>query len=205
MQKTLKKRIKPYIENQIITNLVNNKIEKKIKLYLNSVVEITFFLKKFYPILKKSIINNKNILICGNGGSAADSNHFAAELAGKFKKKDRKLINCTSIVSNNSIITAIANDFSYDEIFSKQIKAIGRSGDICIFMSTSGKSKNILKGIEVCQKLNIMTVGFFGGLINNSTKKCDFKLNVKSKDTAIIQEVHLMVLHMICDLLENDF
>ena len=167
--------------------------------------KIASFLNDFYPLLKEKIETGKKILICGNGGSASDSNHFAAELTGKFKSNKRKLISCISLSSNSSSITSIANDFNFSQIFSKQIEALGREGDICICLSTSGKSKNIIKAIKTCNKKKITTVGFFGKYKSERLNKCKFTLNINSNNTALIQELHYITLHLICELLEDDF
>lgn len=180
-------------------------INQRNKIINESKKEIASFLNDFYPLLKEKIKSGKKILICGNGGSASDSNHFAAELAGKFKSKKRELISCISLPSNSSSISAIANDFNFSQIFSKQIEAFGLEGDICICLSTSGKSKNIIQAIKTCKKRKIISVGFFGKFKNQILNQCEFSLNINSNNTALIQEMHYMTLHLICELLEDDF
>ena len=180
-------------------------INQRKNLINESKKQIGLFLTEFYPYLTDLIKDGKKIFICGNGGSASDSNHFAAELTGKFKSKQRKLISCISLSSNISAISSIANDFDYSQIFSKQIEALGLEGDICICLSTSGNSKNIVNAIKACNKKKIKVVGLFGKYENKLLSKCTYKMNVNSYNTALIQEIHYIILHLICELLEDDF
>ena len=122
-----------------------------------------------------------------------------------LNQKKRELISCISLPSNSSSISAIANDFNFSQIFSKQIEAFGLEGDICICLSTSGKSKNIIQAIKTCKKRKIISVGFFGKFKNQILNQCEFSLNINSNNTALIQEMHYMTLHLICELLEDDF
>lgn len=154
-------------------------------------------------LLKKTVETGGKIMLCGNGGSAADSQHIAAELTGRFSA-NRKPIPSLALSTDTSAITAIANDFSYEEIFSRQIEAIGKSGDCLIGISTSGNSKNVIKAIESANVSGINTiglVGFEGGCIADLA---NLSIIVPSASTARIQEVHILIGHILCGALERE-
>ncbi len=141
------------------------------------------------------------IMACGNGGSAADAQHFAAELIGRFERERAELA-AIALTTDTSILTAIANDYSYDEIFSKQVRGLGKPGDILLGISTSGNSKNVVKAIEAAKKLGIKVIaltGNGGGRITDLLDQEDIHLCAPSNRTARIQETHLVLLHGLCD------
>lgn len=141
------------------------------------------------------------VMSCGNGGSAADAQHFSAELMGRFERERQELA-AISLTTDTSILTAIGNDYSFDRVFSKQVSGLGKKGDILLCISTSGNSENIIKAIEVAKKLAIKIIaltGNGGGKINNILDENDIHLCVPSVRTARIQEVHLVILHSLCD------
>lgn len=144
----------------------------------------------------------KKILFCGNGGSAADAQHLAAELSGRFYY-DRPPIDAEALHVNSSALTAIANDYSYDEIYSRMIFAKGHPGDVLFAISTSGNSPNILKAIDAARKLNMIIVGMTGQTGGRMASKCHFLLNVPGANTARIQEAHIMVGHIILEHVER--
>lgn len=144
---------------------------------------------------------DKKILFCGNGGSAADAQHLAAEFSGRFYK-DREPLFAEALHVNTSYLTAVANDYSYDQIYSRLIKAKGRKGDILIGLSTSGNSENIVKAFEQAKKQEMITVGMTGLLGGKMKKISDYLLNMPSTDTPRIQESHITVGHIICELVE---
>ena len=165
------------------------------------------FLKEIFKFSKISIEKlkkNKKIIFCGNGGSASDSNHLAAELVGRFMK-NRVAINAISLATNISSITAIANDLDYNKIFSRQIEAYGQDGDILVCITTSGKSKNILNAINAAKKKKIKILLLSSLKAKNSKIKTDFKILVPSKRTDRIQEMHILIGHIICEIIENNF
>ena len=141
------------------------------------------------------------VMACGNGGSAADAQHFAAELIGRFER-EREELAAIALTTDTSILTAIGNDYSYDEIFSKQVRGLGKKGDILLGISTSGNSKNVVKAIEAAKKMGIKIIAFTGnggGKIATLLDKDDIHLCVPSTRTARIQETHLVLLHGLCD------
>ena len=145
------------------------------------------------------------ILACGNGGSAGDSQHFAAELVGRFER-EREELAAIALTTDSSILTAVGNDYSFDEIFSKQVRALGKTGDILFAISTSGNSKNVVNAIEAAHLKGMHVVGMTGrdgGKIAGLMKSGDVLLNVDSQVTTRIQEVHLLTLHCLCDAIDN--
>lgn len=142
------------------------------------------------------------VYFCGNGGSAADAQHLAAELLGKFYI-DRESLSAEALSCNTSYITAVANDYSYDAIYARQIKGVGAAGDILIGLSTSGNSSNIVKAFEVAREKGIITIGFTGSSGGKLKPLSDYLLAVPSTDTPRIQEAHITLGHVICYLVEE--
>ena len=152
----------------------------------------------------ESLKKGGKVMIFGNGGSASDSQHIAAELVGRYQK-DRQALPAIALTTNTSILTAIANDYGYDIVFSKQVEALGQKNDIVIGISTSGKAKNVAAGIKQAKKMGIKTIVFTGGDGGEIAKLADVALVVPSKVTARIQEAHIAVGHIICELVEDYF
>ncbi len=143
------------------------------------------------------------VLFCGNGGSAADAQHLAAELSGRFYL-NRPALFAEALHVNSSYLTAVANDFSYEEIYARMVQAAGRKGDMLIAISTSGNSGNILKAIEVAKKQGMIVVGFTGKTGGKMKEMCDFLVNIPSTDTPRIQESHILIGHIICQIVEAE-
>ncbi len=154
----------------------------------------------------KEIIDSLKIggklLIFGNGGSAADSQHIAAELVGRFKM-DRLALPAIALTTNTSTLTAIANDYGYDVIFSRQIEALGVKGDVALGISTSGNSKNVIDALNKARSMGLKTIALTGNDGGKMKGITDISINVPSKDTPRIQESHIMVGHILCELIEN--
>ena len=156
-------------------------------------------------LMVNSLKNGGKILACGNGGSAADSQHFAAELIGRFERERAELA-AIALTTDSSILTAVANDYSFDEVFSKQVRGLGKSGDILFAISTSGNSKNVVAAIEAAHLKGMNVVGLTGrngGNIAGLMRNGDVLLNIDSQVTTRIQEVHLLTLHCLCDAIDN--
>lgn len=149
-----------------------------------------------------SLKNKGKILLCGNGGSAADAQHIAAEFVGRFQR-ERMPYDAEALTTNASLLTAIANDYDYDTVFSRQVEAKGRARDILVGISTSGKSKNILKAMECAKKKRVTTVMLMGDFDTGQLDEyCDFIIKIPSQITARIQEGHIFVGHVISELVE---
>ena len=151
-----------------------------------------------------SLKNGNKIMFCGNGGSAADSQHLAAELTGRYRK-DRAPLPAIALTTDTSAITAIGNDFSFDDIFSRQIEALGKSGDILYAISTSGKSTNIINSIKKAKDMKIKTIGVTGNDGGNLNGICDILIKVPSDRPDRIQEMHIAIGQIICEIIENNF
>jgi len=159
---------------------------------------IEAIIKRCEKVLEKS---NK-FMFCGNGGSAADSQHLAAEFTGRFIKRTQPLP-ALALTTDTSALTAIGNDFGFDKVFSRQISALGSAGDVLFAISTSGNSKNILEAVEEAKKRNIYTVGLIGNDGGELAKIADQSIIVSSAHTARIQEMHILIGHIICEALDN--
>ncbi len=145
---------------------------------------------------------DRKLLFCGNGGSAADAQHLAAELSGRFYY-DRPPLFAEALHVNTSFVTAVANDYHYDEIYARMLRAAGRPGDVLFAMSTSGNSPNILKAVEVAKANSMTVIGMTGATGGQLRDHCDYLLNMPSTDTPRIQECHMLVGHIICELIEG--
>lgn len=148
-----------------------------------------------------SLLAGGKILWCGNGGSAGDSQHLAAELVGRFRRERRGLPSI-ALTTDTSILTAVANDYGYESVFSRQVEALGAPGDVLVGISTSGNSPSVVAAVEVARALGLRTVVFTGASGGKLTNLADFLLAVSSKDTARIQEAHILAGHMLCDWIE---
>src|SRR5436189_789758 len=155
-------------------------------------------------IISAAFQSGKRVYFCGNGGSAADAQHLAAEFSGRFYK-DRKALPAEALHCNTSYLTAVANDYSFDEIYSRLINGIGEAGDALVGLSTSGNSANIIKAFETAKKKEMVTIGFTGESGGKMKLLCDHLINIPSTVTPRIQESHIMVGHIICQLVEEKY
>lgn len=155
-------------------------------------------------LISATIKNGNKVLIAGNGGSAADAQHIAAELTGRFVK-ERKPLPGIALTTDTSAITAIANDYGYDYVFSRQLEALAQPGDLFIGISTSGNSEGILKAFQSAQKLNCKTIGLTGKDGGKMKDMCDVNIIVPSNTTARIQEMHILIGHIFCKAVDDLF
>lgn len=185
--------IKKYISESILT---------KEKLLADStlIAEIEMASK----IIIEAYKSGGKVLTAGNGGSAADAQHIAAEFVSKFMY-DRAGLNAIALTTNSSILTSVGNDYSHEHVFARQIQAYGNEGDVFIAISTSGNSKNIILAIEEAKKRNVKIIGLTGMLPSRMDDLCDYLIKIPSDKTPIIQESHIMVGHIICALVEKEF
>ncbi len=146
-------------------------------------------------------IQGGKLIICGNGGSAADAQHLAAEFVSRFQM-ERPPLPALALTTDTSVLTAISNDYSFDQIFSKQMKALAMDQDILFAISTSGKSANVIEALHIAAEKNIMKVGLIGQDGGQMTKLCDHLVQVKHENTALIQEIHISAGHMLCSLVD---
>ena len=155
--------------------------------------------------LAAAMKSGRKALACGNGGSAADSQHFAAEMVGRFER-ERPGLPAIALTTDTSALTAIANDYDFDRVFSKQVEALGNAGDILLAISTSGNSKNVIEAVKAAQGRNLVVIaltGRDGGAMGKMMRPQDFHLNVAHPRTMRVQEVHLLVIHCLCEVVDN--
>jgi len=161
--------------------------------------------EKIFTVFKEiaeRVKEGNKILLCGNGGSAADCQHIAAELVGRFGM-ERRALPAIALTTDTSILTAVANDYSFDRIFERQVEALGQEGDVLIGISTSGNSENVVRAVEKAKEMEILTVGFLGRDGGKLAELVDHPLIVKSFSTPRIQEVHITLGHVLCDFIEK--
>lgn len=183
-----------------IQQAIQDSIEVKQDI-LNS-TEFVGKIQQAINLIVEAYKNGKKVLFCGNGGSAADAQHLAAELSGRFYY-DRKPLYAEALHVNTSYLTAVANDYSYEDIFARILEAEGIEGDILVGISTSGNSANVLKAFEVAKRKGMHTIAFTGIGGGKMADKSDVLLAVPSKDTPRIQESHIMIGHIICEMVEK--
>ncbi len=186
--------------------MIRESIQESINLKKNLLEEPVFIkaIEQVVAFLIDCFKNGNKILIAGNGGSASDAEHFAAEIVCKFKK-ERRGYPAIALTSNSSIITAWSNDYDFKSVFARQIEALGKPGDVFTGISTSGNSENIIEGVKKAKETGLKTIcllGRDGGKLKNSA---DISLIVPSNDTARIQEAHIMLIHIICEEVEKSF
>ena len=160
-------------------------------------------LNKIVQVMRKCLSEGNKVLLFGNGGSAADSQHIAAELVSKFLR-DRKALPAIALTTDTSILTSVANDYSFEEVFARQIEALGRMGDVAVAISTSGNSPNILQAVRLAKEKGLITIGLTGLDGGKLKSAVDICFHAPSKHTPRIQEVHITVAHAICDILEQE-
>lgn len=186
-------------------NQIKTYIQNSIEIRKNILADEEMFetVKEISNKIISALKSENKILFVGNGGSASDCDHLATEFVSKFYK-DRHAFNAISLTSNNALITALSNDFSYDKAFSRQIEAIGKKGDILIALSTSGNSKNVVNAIKVANEMGLTTVGLTGQTPCEMDKICNILVKIPSSETPAIQEAQTMLGHLICKIVEDE-
>ena len=184
---------------------MSHSFEKSISEHIEVTNKILNLKKLIFKISKKisTLKNTENkLLVCGNGGSAADSQHLAAELVGRFEK-DRNGFPAISLSNDSYSLTAIGNDFGFKNVFSRQIDALGKKGDILVAISTSGNSANVIEAVKTAKELDIFTIGLLGKNGGYLKDIVNLELTVENSRTARIQEMHILIIHLICELVEG--
>ncbi len=182
----------------MINNILNEHINT-----VKYIAEIEPTLLEISALINDSLLKGNKLLIMGNGGSAADSQHFAAEIVGRYKI-ERSGYPAIALTTDTSILTSIGNDYSFEKIFSRQIEALCQEGDIVIGLSTSGNSRNVEEGFLSAKRKNCNTIGLLGkdgGILKNCA---DHSIIIPSENTARIQECHILIIHLLCDLFEEE-
>lgn len=185
--------------NKKISSIISASID--VKKQILSDKDLLETIDTVVAVITTAFQNGKKVLFCGNGGSAADAQHLAAEFSGRFYK-DRKALPSEALHCNSSYLTAVANDYSYDVIYSRLVEGICNEGDVLVGLSTSGNSKNILHAFSAAKEKAVITIGFTGATGGKMKEAGDYLINVPSTDTPRIQESHIMIGHIICELVE---
>ncbi len=176
---------------------------------LKEIKKLTEEIEELYPTIfevsnriTKAVDSGSKLIVCGNGGSAADAQHMAAEFVNRFLK-ERRPLPAIALSTDTSVLTSISNDYSFNEVFSKQVEALGQPGDVLIGISTSGNSTNVANAVKTAKNRNIFCVGLLGK--NGGTIKglCDLDITVNSNSTPRIQEMHIFIIHTICQMVED--
>ena len=186
----------------IYKELIENAFKEHLNVLQETQITIGENIELSADIIAKSLASGGTIFWCGNGGSAADSQHIAAEFVGRFKK-DRRPLRSIALTTDTSVLTCVANDYSYEEIFSRQLNALGRDGDVLVAITTSGKSENIKQALIQAQNMKIKTIGLLGKKGGDCKDYSDVSLIVPSDITARIQETHILIEHLLCELVEH--
>ena len=185
-----------------IKNIITQSIKVKQEILAND--EFLKIIESISNTIVDSLKNGNRIYFCGNGGSAADAQHLAAELSGRFYS-DRHALKAEALHCNTSYLTAVANDYDFNMIYARLIEGIGDPGDVLIGLSTSGNSENIFRAFEIAKKKEMITIGFTGASGGRIKPICDYLINIPSIDTPRIQESHILIGHIICQLVEENF
>ena len=186
-------------------NVMKNIIQKHMQEHqqvLDSLGGLESSIEKVAMIMVACLKNGGTIFWCGNGGSSSDSQHLAAEFIGRYDR-DRRPLRSLSLTADSSVITCISNDYGFEMIFSRQIEGLGKPGDIIVAITTSGQSKNIYNALLKANELKIKTIGFLGRGGGRARTLCDEHITVNSNNTARIQEMHILIGHILCDAVEN--
>ncbi|SRR6266540_5891482 len=168
---------------------------------LQSVLELDAQVSRSADLIDQCLRAGNKLLVCGNGGSAADASHFATELVVRFAK-DRRALPAICLTSDSGILTAAGNDYGFDEIFARQVAALGAPGDVLICLTTSGKSRNVIRALQEAKMRKLRTIAFLGRDGGSSIGIADIDLLVKSDSTARVQEAHQLLLHVLCEIIE---
>ena len=185
-----------------MNNLIKNHINEHLETISLIDQEMQNEILNFAHTIIKALKGKKTIFWCGNGGSSSDAQHLAAELIGRFKG-DRRALRSLSLTADSSVLTCISNDYSFENIFSRQIEGLGNQGDVLICLSTSGKSKNIINALKKAKKMGLITVALLGKGGGESLSECNQSIVIPSNITARIQESHILIGHILCELIET--
>ncbi len=186
------------------TQRVKNNFLESIQIKTESLDKLAPIIAEAAKAMANSLLNNHKILACGNGGSAADAQHFSAEMLNRFEM-ERPGLPAIAITTDSSTLTSIANDYQYADIYSKQVRALGQKDDVLLAISTSGNSHNVIHAIDAAHDINMLVIaltGKDGGEIRSMLNNNDYEICVPTKSTARIQEVHIMIIHSLCDLID---
>ncbi len=185
-------------------HIIRSSFERHFEVARKAMEQLTDPISEAGKILVECLTAGRKVLICGNGGSAADAQHFAAELTGRFVR-ERRGLPAIALSSDSSALTAIGNDYGFDRVFSRQVEALAQSGDVLVAISTSGKSPNVIQAVAAAHKGGCRTIALSGGGGGELARKADRAIVVPSDETAVIQELHIVIIHLLCELIDKQF
>jgi D-sedoheptulose 7-phosphate isomerase len=191
------------VVSRTFINEIKAELEEGVRVKQRVIDEQVFVLEEILQILLQTLRAGNKIILFGNGGSAADSQHIAAELISKFRR-DRSALPAIALTTDTSILTSIANDFSFDYVFSRQIEGLGEKGDVALGISTSGNSQNVIHALRIAKEMGMTTIGFTGAEGGALKDHVDICFHAPSQNTPRIQEVHIAVAHALCELIEQE-
>lgn len=197
---------KPHFsESMSLQDRVINHFSDSIQIKQASMTSLSELITYASQKIVESLVNDKKILACGNGGSAGDAQHFSSEMLNRFER-ERPALPAIALTTDTMTITSVANDYNFDEVFAKQLRALGQPGDILLVYSTSGNSSNIISAVKTAHDKEITVIaltGKDGGTLASILNESDIEIRVPSESTARIQEVHLLITHCLCDLIDS--
>ncbi|WP_456382672.1 D-sedoheptulose 7-phosphate isomerase [Hydrogenimonas sp.] len=185
-------------------SVIEREFEAHRRVLERSVAGLQHFIYTAGVIVTEALQAGNKVLLCGNGGSAADAQHIAAELTGRFKI-ERRPLPAIALTTDTSALTAIGNDYGFDQIFSRQVAALAKEGDVLVGISTSGNSPNVVYALETAKNFGCKTIGLSGKGGGEMNNVCDLNIIVPSDDTARIQEMHILIGHILCQLVDNEY
>jgi D-sedoheptulose 7-phosphate isomerase len=185
-------------------NMIESELNSHKETIQRVIDELQNYIYTACVIVSEAIVDGKKLIIFGNGGSAADAQHIAAELTGRYKS-ERRGLPAIALTTDTSALTAIANDYGYKNVFSRQVEALAKKGDVVLGISTSGNSKNVIKALKKAKKLGCKTIGLSGKDGGKMSDICDINIVVPSNDTPRIQEMHILIGHIICQSVDNEW
>lgn len=183
---------------------IRKQFEQNIGLHKVCLDGLSFQVAKAAETIISALKNGNKLLLCGNGGSSSDCQHLAAELVGRFKK-ERRGLPAIALTTNTSILTALANDFGYEYVFSRQVEALGKEGDVLLALSTSGNSPNVVKAVEQANSQGLKTIGLLGSNGGKIKSLVNLAIIVPFEGSDRVQEVHILIGHIICSLIESEY
>jgi D-sedoheptulose 7-phosphate isomerase len=176
--------------------------ESRDALAATDTAEFSAIIVKIADAITAALKAGGKVMLCGNGGSAADAQHIAAELMGRYAS-ERDPLAAVALTTDSSALTAISNDYGFEQVFARQVRGLGKKGDVLVGLSTSGKSPNVLAALDAAREMGIVTIGFTGKKGGDLSSCCDIVLNAPSDKTAVIQEIHMTAAHIVCGLVER--
>ncbi len=194
----------PTNENPRVPELVRRVLENSAAVKMDVARRYSGEIADAAQLVAGALMNEQKIMFCGNGGSAADSQHLAAELTGRFQT-ERIPLPGLALTTDSSVLTAIGNDYGFDNVFARQVSALSRPGDVLMALSTSGRSPNVVKAVEVAHRMNCRVIGLTGGSGGELAQQADISVVIPSDNSARVQEVHITIGHIICEVLDVIF